>query len=181
MILAAVAILASISVTSFVLGRRAVRSVRRRVSGASERARLMARAHGVGPAAEVARLRRDMTRTLAGAHRALDAAQAVDSPVGDVPALLARLELAAHAVDGELRVLEAQPERSRIVTRLAGPRSRAEAISSSAYQLVEGLLHAAGHRAEDLGLLQAACALEADALRCGARAGGPAPYREAPR
>ena len=92
------------------LVRVAVRAARRRIRGLTDRARLTARAYGVGPAAEVARLRREMERSLGGARRALAAARAVHSPVGDVPSLLARLELAARAVDGELRVLEAQSE-----------------------------------------------------------------------
>ena len=106
-----------------------------------------------------------MERSLGGARRALAAARAIQSPVGDVPSLLARLELAARAVDGELRVLEAQSDTARIGTQLAGPRSRAEVISSSAARLVDGLLQAAAHDAEELSLLQTACAIEADALR----------------
>jgi hypothetical protein len=160
-----VAILAVSSLCILLLVRRAVRAARRRVRSLSDRARLTARAHGVGPAAEVARLRREMERSLDGARRALAAARAVQAPVGDVPSLLARLELAGRAVDGELRVLEAQSDTSRIVTQLAGPRSRAEAISSSAAQLVDGLLHATAYDVEELSLLQTACDIEADALR----------------
>ena len=90
------------------------------------------------------------------------------APVGDVRSLLGRLELAARSVDGELKVLESQPDRSRVAAQLAGPRARAEVIISSAAQLVDGLLNAAGHDADELSLLQAACAIEADALRAAA-------------
>jgi hypothetical protein len=160
-----VAILAVTSLCVMLLIRRTVRAARRKVARLSDRARLTARAHGVGPTAEVARLRREMDRSLDGARRALAAARAVQAPVGDVPSLVARLELAGRAVDGELRVLEAQSDTSRIVTQLAGPRSRAEAISSSAAQLVDGLLHATAYNSDELSLLQTACDIEANALR----------------
>jgi hypothetical protein len=164
-LLAVLAIVALSSLCLWVLVRRAVRAARREVRRLGDRARLTARAYGVGPAAEVARLRREMGRSLEGAGRALAAARAVQSPVGDVPSLLARLELAARAVDGELSVLEAQHDGTRIAAQLAGPRSHAEVINSSAAQLVDGLLQAAGHDVEELSLLQTACAIEADALR----------------
>jgi hypothetical protein len=159
--LVSLAIVALSSLCIWVLVRRAVRAARRKIARLGDRARLTARAHGVGPSAEVARLRREMARSLDGASRALAAARAVQSPVGDVPSLLARLELAARAVDGELRVLEG----ARITAQLAGPRSRAAVITSSTAHLVDGLLQAAGHDAEELSLLEAACAIEADALR----------------
>jgi hypothetical protein len=152
----------------------ALRGLHCRVRAVGGRARLAARAYGVGPVSEVARLRRQMSRSLAGARHALAAARAVHAPVGDVPSLLARLELAASGVDAELRMLEAQPDRLRIAAQLPGPRSRAEAISSSAAHLVEGLLAAAGHDADELSLLQAACGVEADALRSAARRPVPA-------
>jgi hypothetical protein len=170
-LLAIVAILAVSSLCTLLLIRRAVRAARRRIGRLSDRAWLTARAHGTGPAAEVARLRREMERSLDGARRALAAARAIHSPVGDVPSLLARLELAGRAVDGELRVLEAQSDASRIEAQLAGTRARAEVISSAATQLVDGLLQAAAYDAEELSLLQTACAIEADALRSTVRHG----------
>lgn len=171
-LLAVLAILALSSLCILVLVRRAVCAARRRIGRLSDRARLTARAYGVGPSAEMARLRREMERSLDGARRALVAARAVQSPVGDVPSLLARLELAARAVDGELQMLEAQSDGSRIAAQLAGPRSHAELISSSAARLVDGLLKAAAYDVEELTLLQAACAIESDAL---ASSGPPRP------
>jgi hypothetical protein len=155
-----------------VLVGRAVRALRRTAVGWRERAELTARSHGVGPVAEAARLRRELERSLGGARRALTAARAVDAPIGDVPSLLARLELAARSVDAELRLLEAQPDRDRVAAGLTGPRSRAQAILGSAADLVDGLLHAAGHEAAELAALQAACAIEAEALRSAARGAG---------
>jgi hypothetical protein len=179
-LLIVVTILALSALCTLLLIRRAVRAARRRLARLSDRAWLTARAHGVGPTAEVARLRREMDRSLNGARRALAAARAIQSPVGDVPSLLARLELAGRAVDGELRVLEAQADMSRIEAQLAGPRSRAEAISSSAAQLVDGLLQATAYDAQELSLLQTACGIEADALRSTGRPGRTTRERKAP-
>src|SRR4051794_37678871 len=127
-LLALLAVLAFISCLVVSLAVRAERAVRRRVTAARERWALTARAHVGGPAGEVARLRRELARSLAGARRALAVARAVKAPVGDVPSLLARLELAAEDVDGELRMLEAQPDRARVAGRVEGPRSRALAV-----------------------------------------------------
>jgi hypothetical protein len=156
-----------------VLVRRAVRGVRRRMQALRERAELTARAHSGHPTAEAARLRRDLERSLHGARRALAAARTVQAPVGDVPSLLARLELAARGIDAELRMVEAQPDQSRIPTQLAGPRSRARAVIDSASALVDGLLASTGHAAEDLSMLQAACGIEAEALRAASRSRRP--------
>jgi len=164
-LLAVLAVLAVGWFALLLLIRRAVRAARRKIAGTGDRAVLVARAYGVGPAAQVARMRREMARALTGARRALAAARVVQSPVGDVPSLLARLELAAHAVDGELRVLEAQRDRAGTEARLAGPRSRAQVVIASAAHLADGLLHAAGQHTEELSLLRAACEIEADALR----------------
>jgi hypothetical protein len=163
--LTVVAIMALSSLCVVLLVRRAVRAARRRITRLSERARLTAHAYGVGPTAEVARLRREMERSLSGTRRALAAARAVQAPVGDVPSLLARLEHPAPPHHPHHPQHDAQSDASRIMTQLAGPRSRAEAISSSAAQLVDGLLHATAYDVEELSLLQTACDIEADALR----------------
>ena len=72
------------------------------------------------------------SRALGGARRALAAARVLDAPVGDVRSLLGRLELAGRAVDAELRVLEAQPDRARQAAGLAVVRVRAELVTRSA-------------------------------------------------
>src|SRR4051794_5507264 len=164
-LMAVLATLAFCSCAALLVVRAAVRAVRRRLVALRDAATLRARAHGVGPAAELARLRRDMERSLSGARRALAAARALDAPVGDVRSLLGRLELAGRAVDAELRVLEAQPDRTRQATGLGVVRVRAEMVTRSAAELVDGLLHGAGHRDDELTLLHAACALEAEAMR----------------
>jgi hypothetical protein len=174
-LLAVLGVLAFTSCVTVMLVVRAARAVRRRMVVVGERVGVTARAYAGGTSGEVARLRREMDRSVAGARRALGAARAVDAPVGDVPALLARLELAARGVDGELRMLDAQRDRVRVAAQISGPRSRALAVIESAATLVDGLLEAAGHRADDLALLQAECAIEADALRAARRAAGSPP------
>ncbi len=164
-LMAVLATLAFCSCAVLLVVRSTVRAVRRRLIGLREAAALRARAYGIGPAAEVARLRREMERSVGGARRALAAARAVQAPVGDVRSLLARLELAARAVDGELQMLESQPDRARLTAALETARVRADLVTTSAAELVDGLLHASGYRDDELSLLHAACALEAEALR----------------
>ena len=164
-LMAVLATLAFCSCVVVLVVRSAVRALRRRLLALRDAATLRVRAHGVGPTAEVARLRREMERSLAGARRALAAARALDAPVGDVRSLLGRLELAGRAVDAELQVLEAQPDRTRQAAGLTAVRVRADLVTRSAAELVDGLLHGAGHRDDELSLLHAACAIEAEALR----------------
>ena len=151
------------------LVRRAVRAARGVGVRLSDRARSSMLAYGTGPAAEAARLRRDMDRAVAGARRAFAAAASVGAPTGDARSLLARLELAARSVDGELRVIEAHPDSARLRPALTGARERAALVQSAAAALVDGLLAAAGHDADDLALLHTACVIEAEALRTGGR------------
>ncbi|HET9944941.1 MAG TPA: hypothetical protein VFR56_04770 [Actinomycetes bacterium] len=151
--------------TFLLVVRTAVRGIRRRVVVLVDRAQLTARSHGVGRPAELARLRREVQHSTSGLHRALTAARDVGAPVGDVPSLRARLELAARAVDGELRMLEAMPDRAAAARRLPDVRARAETVCESAAALVDGLLQAAQHDAEGLALLRASCEIEAEALR----------------
>ena len=150
-----------------VVVRRAVRAARCAAAQISDRARSAVLAHGTGTAAEAARLRRDMDRAIAGARRALAAAASVGAPTGDARSLLARLELAARSVEGELRVIEAHPDSARVRPAVAGPRERAALVRSAAAALVDGLVDAAGHDADDLRLLHTACLIEAEALRAG--------------
>lgn len=163
-----VTILAALALTGCVavlVIRRMLIAVRRRAVLLRDRAGLAVRAYAGGSVGETARLRRELHRSVTGVRRALEVAKAVNAPVGDTSSLLARLELAAHEVDGELRMLEAQPAGEPFGARLAGPRSRAQTIVDACDQLIDGLLSAAGRGASDLSLLQAECAIEADALR----------------
>jgi hypothetical protein len=157
--------------------RRLVLAASSRARAVSGQAALVLRASSVGPLGEAARLRHEMTRAVKGVRRALRAARAVDAPEGDVASLLARLELAAHEVDGELRMLEGQHDRRRVAAALAGPRTRARAVIDAAGDLVDALLAGADRAASDLSLLQVECSIEADALRGDARR-WPHPVRE---
>lgn len=161
----------------WLLVRQLVRAASHRVREVRGQAGLLLRASAVGPLGEAARLRQEMARAVRGARRALRAARAVDAPEGDVASLLARLELAAHEVDAELSMLEGQPDRRRVASALAGPRTRARAVIDSAGDLVDALLAGSDRAASDLSLLQAECSIEADALRGDARR-GPHPVRE---
>jgi hypothetical protein len=162
--------------TAVVLTRRAVLAVQCRAAELRAATALTARTYTFGPSGEVARLRRDLYRSIVSVRRALDVATATRAPVGDVPSLLARLEMAADTVDGELRLLETMRDPRQVSAALAGPRSRAQALMSAAADLSQGLLHAAGGLAVDVSWLQAECGIEAEALR----AAGP-PAVEAPR
>lgn len=179
-VLAVLAVCVVIIGAVVVVVRRGVAAARRRVSAMRERAGLTARSYAGGPAGEVARLRRGMDRSLSSCRRALATARSVQAPVGDVPSLLGRLDLAASAVDAELRLLEAQPDRARVAAALCGPRSRAEAVLSSAATLIEGLLHATGYDADNLSVLQAECAIEAEGLRATSLRATPDMLRAAP-
>lgn len=160
------AMLVTSTCITLLLLRRLVRAARLQVQTVRGTAGLALRAAtGGGPLGEVARLRQELSRAVKGARRALRAARAVDAPEGDVASLLARLELAAHEVDGELRMLETQLDHRRVAAALAGPRSRAQAVIDSGADLVDALLAGAERGASDLSLLQAECAIEADALR----------------
>ena len=136
-LLAVVATLAFMSCAVVGLTLRLARGIRQRALSVRDRAGLAARSYAAGPAGEVARLRRDLDRSVTAAHKALAVARAVDAPVGDVPSLVARLEYAAHRVDGELQLLEAQPDRARVTAGLDGPRDRALALTDAAGRLVD--------------------------------------------
>ncbi|MDQ1585677.1 MAG: hypothetical protein QOH80_1042, partial [Actinomycetota bacterium] len=92
--------------TGVVLTRRAVRAVRRHALRVLARLGLAARAQTLGSFGEVARVRRDLHRSMTSARRALAIAQSTGAPVGDVASLLVRMEMAAGSVDAELQLLE---------------------------------------------------------------------------
>jgi hypothetical protein len=161
--------------TGVVLTRRAVRAVRRHALRVLARLGLAARAQTLGSFGEVARVRRDLHRSMTSARRALAIARSTNLPVGDVASLLARMQMAAGSVDAELQLLETLRDPGQALARLAGPRSRAAALMSAAAALTEGLVAAAGHESAEVSALHAECVIEARALRAAAgdRAGQP--------
>jgi hypothetical protein len=165
LLVAALALLAFTSCAVVGLTLRLTRSVRRRALGVRQRVGLLTRSQGHGPAGEVARLRRDLDRSLAGARQALEVSRGLGAPVGDVPSLLPRLEAAARAVDGELRLLETQPDPHRVAVALPGPRRRAHDLAAAAADVVDGLVEAAAHGEPEVRRLRDDCSVESRALR----------------
>lgn len=165
-VLAVLTVLVLTGALGVLLAMRMLRALRRQARAVSDRAGLRARAFlGVGATAEVARCRRELAEAIGGLRRALTAARGTQAPVGDVPGLLRRLELAAGAVDGELRVIEALRDPRRIAVVLPGPRTRAVAITESADDLARALVEAGAGATAEVAALRAECTLEAQALR----------------
>lgn len=144
---------------------RAVRQTQLRVHYGADRARLRARSYGIGPAAEVARLRLDLAAALDDVRRALACAGHARVPVGDAPALVRRLEAAAVGVDAELRTAALERDPARLAAVLPIVRSRVSSVSASAASVRRGLLHSSLRVGdEELRALGADCAVEAQAL-----------------
>lgn len=152
---------------------RTVRAVRRGVARGTAHARrvvedtqLRARRYTApGVAGEVARLRLDLRTAIDSTFAALDQHRAQDAGLSEAAALLARLNDHARALDGELKLLEREPDRSRIAARLPDLSSRAGHITHSADSLRWAVQDRARHdAADDLADLTAQIALESAAL-----------------
>ena len=157
---------------------RVSRALRRAARSVAEQTRVTSRAYAPGALGESARLRRELARAQQSVRSSLGAARAAHAPVGDVPALLRRIEAAAARVDAELRMVESVRDPAGRSVALAGPRSRAQALITSADDLAAGLAAASAAGAADLAMLQAECAIEAEVLRSAA---GPADGPTKPR
>jgi hypothetical protein len=152
----------------------AVRSVKRGVRRGRAQARrvmvdtrLKARRYTVpGPAGELVRLRLSLRASIDSTFRALEAGRGDDASLTEASALLDRLSDHAGALDGELNLLEQEPDRARITHRLPDLAERARSIIDSA----DALRWAAQDRArrfadDDLSALTRDVHLEAGALR----------------
>ncbi len=163
---------------------RVSRAVRRRAGAVTMRAKVVARGYAPGAMGEAARLRRELERARLSVRSGLSIARVTRAPIGDVPALLKRIEAAAVSVDAELRMVESMRDRSRMAAALEGPRSRAVALVAAADDLTAGLVAASGAGGADMSLLQAECAIEAEALRAAGdrerRQGSPAAAEQPP-
>lgn len=153
---------------------RAVRGVRRGVARGTAHARrlvedtqLRARRYATpGVAGEVARLRLDLRTAIDSTFAALDAHRPQDAGLSEAAALLARLNDHARSLDGELKLLEREPDRSRIAARLPDLATRVGHITHSADSLRWAAQDRAQHAgADDLAELTAQIALESAALR----------------
>jgi hypothetical protein len=153
---------------------RTVRAVRDTVARGTAQARrvvednrLRARRYTVsGPAAEVARLRLDLRTCVDSTFAALDAGRAQDASLAEAAALFARLNDHARALDSELKLLEREPDRSRLAERLPALTERTRSITQAADSLRWAAQDRARHFADDeLTALGRDIRLEADALR----------------
>ncbi|MCF2530650.1 hypothetical protein [Yinghuangia soli] len=123
-----------------VMVRRAVRRridrhaprLRGLVDDAASRARAYTRP---GNAGEAARLRVSVRKSLEHTRRVLDAGYTRDSQLGEARQLLARLEGFAAGLDTDLRMLEREPDATRVDRELPGLRERAERVQHAAGSL----------------------------------------------
>ncbi|MEV0240777.1 hypothetical protein AB0I06_12710 [Streptomyces sp. NPDC050674] len=119
-----------------------------------------------GAAGELAQLRLKLRTSMRATQEALHAAVAEDESLKESVGLFERLSAHGHELDGELRRLEAEPDRAALGERLPGLRERTERITHAA----DSLRWAARDRArrfaeDDLDSLSAQIDLESGALR----------------
>jgi hypothetical protein len=151
---------------------RTVTQARRTVEDTTLRARSFAQA---GPAGELAQLRLKLRTSLRATQEALHAGVAEDESLKESLSLFERLSAHGRELDGELRRLESEPDRTRLAERLPGLRERTEKITHSA----DSLRWAARDRArrfgdDDLSALSTQIDIEAGALRHWTRDPAPA-------
>ncbi|MGW7363338.1 hypothetical protein ACWGI8_07905 [Streptomyces sp. NPDC054841] len=158
---------------------RTITQARRTVEDTTLRAKSLGQGGVVG---ELAQLRLRLRTSMKATQDALHAGVAEDASLSESIGLFERLSAHGHELDGELRRLEREPDRSRIVERLPQLRERVERITHSA----ESLRWAARDRArafaaDDLEALSAQIDVEAGALRDWSRTEpmwGPEPTRD---
>ncbi|MDL2081594.1 hypothetical protein QNN03_34715 [Streptomyces sp. GXMU-J15] len=163
---------------------RTITQARRTVEDHTLRAKSLVQ---VGPQAELAQLRLKLRTSMRATQDALHAGAAEDESLKESLALFQRLSAHGHELDGELRRLESEPDRTTLAERLPGLRERTERIVGSA----DSLRWAARDRArrfadDDLDSLSAQIDMEAGALRHwtteeeASTATPPPPWPEAP-
>lgn len=153
---------------------RTVRAVKRGVARSSAQARravedaqLKARRYTMpGAAGRLAQLRLDLRTSIDSTFLALEDGRDQDASLTEAAALLARLNDHARSLDGEMKMLEREPDKARIARRLPDLTERTERITHSA----DALRWAAQDRArqfadDDLAVLAQQIDLEAGALR----------------
>ncbi|MGW2558836.1 hypothetical protein ACWCXB_06215 [Streptomyces sp. NPDC001514] len=142
---------------------RTITQARRTVEDTTLRAKSLGQA---GVAGELAQLRLHLRTSMKATQDALAAGVAEDPSLKESVGLFERLSVHGRDLDDELRRLEREPDRSRVVERLPELRERVERITHSA----ESLRWAARDRArafaeDDLAALSAQIDVEAGALR----------------
>ncbi|MFI9160402.1 hypothetical protein [Kitasatospora aureofaciens] len=120
----------------------------------------------VGPPAQIATVRLKLRTSLDGTRQVLEGGLAQDGQLGESLALLTRLDAHAAELDGELRVLEREPDTARIAAKLPELRERAERITHAA-ETMRWAAQDRMHRFADdeLSRLSQECESEAGALR----------------
>ncbi|MEV7599918.1 hypothetical protein AB0O91_21290 [Kitasatospora sp. NPDC089797] len=128
----------------------------------------------IGPPAQIANVRLALRTSLDGTRQVLEGGLAQDGQLGESLALLTRLDAHAAELDGELRVLEREPDTARIAAKLPELRERAERITHAA-ETMRWAAQDRMHRFADdeLSRLSQECESEAGALRHWDTAGGP--------
>ncbi|WP_030601696.1 hypothetical protein [Streptomyces fulvoviolaceus] len=142
---------------------RTITQARRTVEDHTLRAKSFAQ---IGPAGELAQLRLKLRTSMRATQDALHAGVAEDESLKESLGLFRRLSAHGHELDGELKRLEAEPDRATLAERLPGLRERTERITQSA----DSLRWAARDRAhrfagDDLDSLSAQIDVESGALR----------------
>ncbi|MCX5420727.1 hypothetical protein [Streptomyces sp. NBC_00078] len=137
-----------------------------------------------GAAGELAQLRLKLRTSMRATQDALHAGAAEDASLKESLGLFERLSAHGHELDGELKRLEAEPDRTTLAERLPDLRERTERIAQAA----DSLRWAARDRArrfaeDDLDSLSAQIDVEAGALRHWTTeepASAPRPWPDAP-
>ncbi|WP_439674946.1 hypothetical protein [Embleya sp. MST-111070] len=164
-------VLVGVVVGLITMMRRAVRRrIERhapRVRGMVEDAASKARSYTLtGGAGEAARMRGSVRRSLDQTRRVLEAGYAHDAQLSDAVALLRRLDEFAKALDTDLKLLEREPDRTRVDRELPGLKDRADRIEHAAASLRWAVQDRERHLGEDeLDRLGTDVEREAAALR----------------
>ncbi|MFD8916423.1 hypothetical protein ACFV0Y_01230 [Streptomyces sp. NPDC059569] len=142
---------------------RTISQARRTVEDTTLRARSIGQ---TGAAGELAQLRLRLRTSMRATQDALQAGAAEDASLAESVQLFQRLSAHGLELDDELRQLERDPDRTRVVERLQDVRERTERITHAA----DSLRWAARDRAQkfaedDLSSLSAQIDMEAGALR----------------
>jgi hypothetical protein len=160
---------------------RTITQARRTVEDHTLRARSFAQP---GAAGELAQLRLRLRTSMRATQDALHAGMAEDESLKESLGLFERLSAHGRELDGELKRLEAEPDRATLAERLPGLRKRTERITQSA----DSLRWAARDRArrfaeDDLDSLSTQIDVEAGALRHWTKeepSAAPPPWPDAP-
>ncbi|MEY9967317.1 hypothetical protein ABIA33_005382 [Streptacidiphilus sp. MAP12-16] len=142
---------------------RAAPQARRAAEDVAIKARSLTRG---GVHGKVAGLRSEVRVALTSSRRVLETGAEEDHELVEALTLLARLDGHAAELDGELRLLEREPDAARVERRLAAVQERAERIvhlASSLRWAAQDRMHRFAD--EDLARLGEECEAEAGALR----------------